>query len=312
MKRIWMCLLIICISAAITGAQDKGTFSFLRNEIGARASGMNGSFVSMTDDPNLVFYNPGALTTITRSEASAGFLKHLLDVNGGYLSYARSMEGIGTVAAGIIYMDYGSFDQTDESMNVLGTFSARDLALVVGVGRSLDEVTSVGLNAKLIYSSIADYKSSGIALDAGVLYKIPAQNITIGASVLSLGTQLKSYDGTRESLPLDVKIGITKRPEHLPVFLNLDFHRLADKQENFADRFSNFSFGAEFIMSESVRLRAGYNNQQRKDLKLGTSAGLAGMSLGGGILLGEYVFDYAFNSYGKIGSLHRISIGMSL
>ncbi len=78
------------------------------------------------------------------------------------------------------------------------------------------------------------------------------------------------------------------------------------------DRFSAFSFGAEFLMSESVRLRVGYDNEQRKELKLGTTAGLAGMSLGGGILLGEYIVDYAFNSYGKIGSLHRISIGMTL
>ncbi len=312
MNRIRLLSFVFCFSAVLTSAQDKGTFSFLRNEIGARASAMNGSFVSMTDDPNLLFYNPGALTTLPRSEASAGFLKHLLDVNGGYISYSRPLEGIGTLGAGVIYMDYGSFDQTDESMNILGSFSARDLALVVGVARSLDEVTSVGINAKLIYSSIAEFSSTGIALDAGVLYNIPAQNITIGASVLSLGTQLKSYSGTKESLPLDIKIGITKRPEHLPVLLNLDFHRLADKQDSFADRFSSFSVGAEFIMSESVRLRVGYNNQQRKELKLGTSAGLAGMSLGGGILLGEYVVDYAFNSYGKIGSLHRISIGMSL
>ncbi len=169
MKHIGLFILTICISAAAVRAQETGTFSFLRNEIGARASAMNGSFVSMSDDPNLIFYNPGGLATISRSEASAGFLKHLLDVNGGYLSYARPMEGIGTLAAGIIYMDYGSFDQTDESMNVLGTFSARDLALVVGIGRSLDEVTSIGLNAKLIYSSIVEFKSSGIALDAGVL-----------------------------------------------------------------------------------------------------------------------------------------------
>ena len=36
------------------------------------------------------------------------------------------------------------------------------------------------------------------------------------------------------------------------------------------------------------------------------------MSLGGGILIGEYIIDYAFNSYGKIGGLHRISVGMGL
>jgi hypothetical protein len=194
----------------------------------------------------------------------------------------------------------------------LGTFGATDLALVVGVGRALDDVTSVGLNAKIIHSSIAGSRSTALALDAGILYQIPSQNITIGASILSLGTQLSSYMQTRESLPLDVKIGITKRPEHLPVLLNLNFHKLNEAQDNFFRRFSSFSFGAEFLMSESVRLRVGYNNEQRKELKLGTGSGLAGMSLGGGIVFGDYVVDYAYNSYGSIGGLHRISIGMSL
>lgn len=303
---------LICISAITLFAQDRGTYSFLRNDISARAAGMNGSFVSMTDDPNILFYNPGGLTTLQQPRGSAGFLKHLLDVNGGYLSYARPVEGIGTVGGGIIYLDYGSFTQTDESMNILGTFSARDLAFVVGAGRSLDEVTSVGLNVKFLYSSIAEFSSAALAIDAGILYQIPAENITVGATVLTAGTQLKSYNGIKESLPLEVKIGITKRPEHLPVLLNLNLHRLTERKEKLLDYFSAFSLGAEFLMSESVRLRAGYNNQQRKDLKLGTSAGLAGISLGGGILIGEYILDYSFNSYGKIGSLHRISLGMGL
>jgi hypothetical protein len=311
MKQALSSVFLLLILAATGFGQDKGTYAFLRNDIGARAAGLNGSFVSMTNDPNVLFYNPGALTTLTESKGSAGFLKHLMDVNGGYLSFSRSVEGIGNMGAGILFMDYGSFTETDESMNTLGTFGARDIAVIVGAGRTLDEVTSVGINLKIIYSSIAGFSSSGIAMDMGILYQIPSQNITIGASVLTLGTQVKTYAGTKEALPLDVKIGITKRPEHLPVLLNLNFHHLIDDQDSFLSRFSAFSFGAEFLMSESVRLRLGYNNQQRKELKLGTSSNLAGISLGGGIVLGEYVIDYAFNSYGKIGSLHRVSIGSS-
>jgi len=196
-------------------------------------------------------------------------------------------------------------------MNTIGTFGARDIAVVVGIGRSIEEFVSVGFNLKMIYSSIAEFSSSGLALDAGILYQIPTQNITLGASVRTLGTQLKTYSGVKEPLPLDVTIGITKRPEHLPVLLNLNFHHLTDQQSDALSHFSGFSLGAEFLMSESVRLRLGYDNQQRKELKLGTSAGLAGISLGGGIVFGEYVIDYAFNSYGKIGSLHRVSVGSS-
>lgn len=312
MKRIKHITTALVLVTGIILGQDRGTYSFLRNDVSARAAGLNGSFVSSVDDPNLIFYNPGSLTTIQQSKGSAGFLKHLVDVNGGYLSYTRPVEGLGTVGGGVLYLDYGSFNETDESLNILGTFGARDLAFVVGAGHALDDVTSIGASLKFIYSSIAEFSSTGFAVDAGILYQIPSENITIGGSILTLGSQLKSYNGVKESLPLDVKVGITKRPQYLPVLLSLNFHRLADRRENFLDRFSSFSFGAEFLMSESVRLRVGYNNQQRKELKLGTSAGLAGMSLGGGLLIGEYLLDYSFNSYGKIGQLHRVSLGMSL
>jgi hypothetical protein len=65
-------------------------------------------------------------------------------------------------------------------------------------------------------------------------------------------------------------------------------------------------------MSESVRARVGYNNEKRQELKIGTGAGLAGFSLGFGFLYQEYQFDYAFNSYGKVGGLHRISLNINL
>jgi hypothetical protein len=196
-------------------------------------------------------------------------------------------------------------------MNRLGEFGARDIALVAGVGRSVDEYVSVGANLKYITSTLAEYSSSAVALDLGLLYRIPDENITIGASLLNLGSQLRPYAGIRENLPTDFKVGITKRPEHLPVYLNLNFHHLNENAAQFTDRLSAFSFGAEFLLSETVRLRGGYSNELRKELKLGTSAGLAGFSFGGGILVNEYQIDYAFNSYGRIGALHRFSIGMN-
>lgn len=311
MRRLVLHSILLLSLPLVTLAQGGGTYGFLRNEVGARAAGLNGSFVSMMNDPNLVFYNPAALPTLAKPSASVGFLKHLLDVNGGHIAYGQHLDDIGTVAAGITFVDYGSFTETDESFNELGTFGATDIAIVAGIGRQFDEVTTFGVGVKFIYSSIANTKSAAVAIDLGVLYQIPSENITIGASILNLGTQLNSYIETSESLPLDLKVGITKRPEHLPVLLNLNFHKLNESQDTFLDRFSSFSLGAEFVMSESVRLRLGYNNEQRKELKLGNSAGLAGFALGGGIVIGEYLVDYAFNSYGKIGGLHRVSIATS-
>jgi hypothetical protein len=278
----------------------------------ARAAALNGSFVSMADDPNVLFYNPAALVSLTRPKASLSYLKHLLDVNAGSLVYGQEWEGIGRVAAGIIYVNYGSFTETDPSSNILGTFGAGELAMIAGIGLPLDEQTALGVSLKGIYSSIAEYRSAALAVDLGIFYTIPSEQITIGASVLNLGKQVNAYATTKESLPLDVKLGITKRPEHLPVFLNLNFHKLNEKQENLLQYFRAFTLGAEFQMSESVRFRVGFDNEKRKELKLGTGAGLAGFSIGIGFLYQEYQFDYALNSYGTMGELHRISLGMSL
>jgi hypothetical protein len=311
MNRILFILMIAGCAETTLFAQES-TYNFLLTDVSARAAAMNGSFVAMKDDPNVLFYNPASIGTLTMPKVSVSYVNHLMDVNAGTLSYGQYIEGIGSVGAGIIYMNYGSFNRTDELLNVLGTFSAADVALVAGIAAHYDENILVGINAKYIYSSLAEYRSTALAVDLGILYDIPSQNLSIGGSVLNIGKQLKTYAGINEPLPLDVKFGITKRPEHLPVFLNIDFHRLNESGDKFLDRFSNFTVGAEFLMSKSLRVRVGYNNKQRKDLKTGTSAGLGGFSLGVGLILNEYQIDYAYNSYGDFGGIQRFSLGINL
>ncbi|MGD1046239.1 MAG: type IX secretion system protein PorQ [Bacteroidota bacterium] len=311
MKRILLILIISGWSAVLLLAQQ-GTYNFLLTDVSARAAALNGSFVSMKDDPNVLFYNPASIGTLSVPKVSVSYVNHLMDVNAGTLSYGQTIEGIGSIGAGIIYMNYGSFNRTDELFNVLGTFGATDLALVAGIAAHYDDDILIGINAKFISSSIAEYSSTALAVDLGFLYDIPSQNLSIGGSVLNIGKQLKTYAGLNELLPLDIKFGITKRPEHLPVFLNIDFHRLNESGDKFLDRFSNFTIGAEFLMSKSLRLRVGYNNKQRKDLKTGTTAGLGGFSLGMGLVLNEYQIDYAYNSYGVFGGIQRFSLGINL
>jgi len=303
---------IILGCTAIPLFAQQGTYNFLLTDVSARAAALNGSFVSMKDDPNVLFYNPASIGTLSVPKVSVSYVNHLMDVNAGTLSYGQTIEGVGGVGAGIIYMNYGSFNRTDEFMNVLGTFGAAELALVAGIAAHYDDDILVGINAKFISSSIAEYSSTALAVDLGFLYDIPSQNLSIGGSVLNIGKQLKTYAGVNELLPLDVKFGITKRPEHLPVFLNIDFHQLNQSGDKFFDRFSNFTVGAEFLMSKSLRLRVGYNNKQRKELKTGTTAGLGGFSLGVGLVLNEYQIDYAYNSYGVFGGIQRFSLGINL
>ena len=309
--RIIIALSACLASAAAAYGQSNTVYAFLRNDVGARAAAMAGSFVSVTNDPAVLFYNPAGIPTQDVPRGSVGFFKHLLDINAGYAVYSQEIQEIGYFAAGIQYTNYGSFDETDDLGNTLGTFSASDLAITVGYGGTLEENLYYGGAVKFIHSSIAGYGSSGAAADAGILYVIPESRVALGASIRNLGAQLSTFAGVNERLPIDFTLGASVVPRGLPLLLNLNFHKLNEDPGGFLDRFRAFTVGGEFTLSRVLQLRFGYNNEQRKDLKTGTTAGLAGFSAGLGITVADYRVDYALSSLGTIGNLHRVSVSAS-
>jgi len=308
-------LTVVCLcllgGTKMLQAADNSTFSFLRSDVGARAAALGGSFVTMTDDPNSIFYNPAGLATLTGKKVSFGFFKHLMDINSGHASYGTNIPNLGFVGLGVVYVNYGEFKQTGDEGQDLGTFSAGEFAFAAGYGGELDPGLNYGANAKLIYSTIADYHSSGLAVDFGLQYSAVPNRMIVGVSLLNLGTQLNPYITTREGLPLDLRVGMSLFPEHLPASIMLNFDRLNESQETFSGHLKAFSVGVEFAASPNVSLRFGYNNENRQDLKIGQSAGFAGLSVGIGITNDMYTIDYALSSYGSIGELHRISLALS-
>ncbi|MCX7611121.1 MAG: type IX secretion system protein PorQ [Ignavibacterium sp.] len=302
-------ILLILLS---TNLYSQNTYEFLRIDPSARASALGGSFVAVTDDPDVVFYNPSGIGYLTGNPISFSFVKHLLDINLASLSFSTELEHLGRFGAGIKYINYGTFEQADEFGNRNGEFGASELAAILGYSNKLDENFFYGINTKIIYSKIADRSSSAIALDLGINYSLPEEMLSFGFSILNFGTQLSSYYSTKEELPLDIVLGISKRLEKIPVRLSLDFHRLGDNKESFSQRFKSFNFGAELTLSKVLKLRVGYDNQRRSDLKIGTTAGIAGFNFGVGATISSYQFDYSYSSYGLIGALHRIGISTNL
>jgi len=293
---------------ATVSINAQNTFEFLRVDVSPRAAALGGSFTAGTDDANVIHYNPAALKQLNGSPFSANFVKHLLDINFFGVAYSKDFEGIGRFGAAVRYANYGTFTEADEFGNKTGTYGVNELAFTAGYANVLADNFYYGANIKLIHSSIASYSSSGIAFDIGLQYYIPSQLINIGFTMTNIGGQLSSYTGANEKLPFDVSVGVSKKLEHLPVKLFLDFHRLNEDTNEFIKRLEYFSFGTEFYLSKALTLRLGYDNKKRKDLKVGDFAGLAGFNAGLGIKIDKYIFDYAFSSYGEIGALHRIGV----
>jgi len=288
------------------------TYDFLRIDMSPRSAALGGSFVANNDDADVMFYNPAGMNLLSGDPVSLSYVNYLLDINLASLAYSTEYKGIGRFGAGIKYINYGDFTKADELGNVTGSYGAGEIAFMLGYANSLDENFYYGANAKIIYSSLAGYSSSAYALDLGLHYAIPGQLMNIGFSILNIGSQISQYIDTKEDLPLDVAFGVSKKLEHLPLRLSVDFHKLNEKQDNFGDRFKTFSVGAEVTLSRVLTVRLGYNNEKRTELKIGSFAGLAGFNLGVGALISRYQFNYGFSSMGAIGGIHRIGVSTNI
>ncbi|MGE5804238.1 MAG: type IX secretion system protein PorQ [Ignavibacteria bacterium] len=287
-------------------------YEFLRLDMSARAGALAGSFISNNDDANVIFYNPAGLKLLSENPISFSFAKHLLDINLASISYSTQLFDIGRIGAAVKYINYGTFTSADDVGREGGEFGAGDVVFILGYANELDVNFYYGANVKVIYSSIEKYSSSALAADLGLHYAFPEQLLNIGFSVLNLGSQLSSYADTKEELPLDIAFGLSKRLEHLPLRLSLDFHKLNEEREDFVQHFKAFTVGAEFSLSKVLRLRLGYDNEKRTELKVGSFAGIAGFNVGLGAIISDYNFDYGFSSWGAIGAIHRISVSTAL
>lgn len=316
MKTIRIALILVCALAHTTLlAQTNSLYRFLRNDASARSAALGGAFVAMPEDPAGLFYNPASVATLAENRIAATYLKHALDINSGFLSYNSTLEGLGdngSFAVGINYINYGSFDRADRNGNILGTFGGYDLAAVAAYSNMLDSNLYYGVALNFITNSLESSSSSAVALDAGLLYRMPEARTNIGLSILHAGSQLSTIGGVSEQLPLDIRVGLNHRLRGLPLLLNVSLHHLADETDAFWEKFENFSLGGELYISSALRIRLGYDNQRRAGLAPESQKKLAGLSAGLGIIIKDINIDYAMSSFGTVGTLHRFSVAASL
>ncbi len=293
-------------------AQRASIFPFLRSNISARAAGLGGATVAIVDDAANVVVNPAVLATCEAPTVSGTFVKHPLDINAGFVSYQTDVSSLGPSAVTIGYINYGTFDSRSRDGDKVGTFGASDIAVAFTTSNDIDSMLSYGVTAKVLHSTFNDRSSTAMAVDAGLVYQIPAKRVTLGFSILNLGTQLSTYDGTSDRLPLDVRLGVSHRLRGLPMLINFSLNHLADDAEGILDRFANFSVGGELYLGRVVQARLSYDNSSRNISGVNIASQLSGLSAGIGLRLPSLTFDYAYSALGAAAILHRISVSVPL
>jgi len=313
------CLSFLLPFTAQAQPGDLSGFSFLRLEPSARAAALGGAFTAVYgDDVNTLFYNPALLNPQMHGALAVSYLNHLSDLNAGFIAYSRDYAGLGTFGVGLRFLSYGDLERANEQGERLGSFSASDVALTIGGARPYGERLRYGANVHLAYASIDSFNASALALDLGVLYLLEASNFAFSASVNNLGVTLSSLGNTRDDLPVDLRLGLTKRLTHLPLLLSVTGYNLHDLGDTPADAtvidnvLRHVALGGEFQFSQAFNLRVGYNHQRHEALQMKSRLDFAGLGFGIGLKITRVRVDYAFNSWSSIGGLHQFTLQTAL
>lgn len=326
-------------SAQITGGRH--AFEFLRMPQSPHITALGGVNVSNPmQDVSLALQNPALMRPYLHNQVSLAYNNYYAGVSIANLAYGYHVPKLATsFLLGIQYLNYGSFDATDNIGNVIGSFRATDYAISIGASRQYLERWRYGATLKLAYSGFADKVAAGLMADVGITYTDTSNLIVVGAVAKNMGTMITTYGGVgREAMPFDLQLGISKRFAHLPLRIFATVHHLyewdvrysnpADVQSStllgtidsseftdahFGDKlFRHFIFGGELNLGKRITVGVAYNHLRRGELAIDEKKGMAGFSFGGSINLNKIHIRYARSYYHIAGAYNEFGLALNL
>jgi hypothetical protein len=269
-------------SAGTTGA------SFLKLSVGARAEAMGDAGVVGLEGVESLYWNPAGLAG--DGGAAQCMVSHQQLWQGvNATSFAVALPGlrIGSVALGIEQLGVDSWNNLADSPGI----EASDLAVLLGVGRSLTAGMDVGIAARTLHSKIGDHSASGFSVDCGLRYRL-TDRLTLAGAVRNMGSGLSFVDGGSDPLPLMGGFGGVLAWEHLSLLAEA-------RKERGTDAYG--ALGAEIRLHPMLALRAGS--------RLGSDEGRATSNASWGVGVGlpaSLRFDYSYRD-SDLGSSHQFS-----
>ena len=227
MKRLAL-IAILTVPALLSGAQNNNTYEFLNIPVSARAAALGGQNITIIEnDFTMASQNPALLPCVSQRNISLSYMHYMKGVNIAAASYSSFINERLGWAVNAEYMGYGKMTRADMYGNQLGEFTAKDMAMSATFSYEFNDYWSGGVTGKFLYSGYDTYSSLGIGFDFGLNYYKEQTDFSFSIVARNLGAQLKHYTGgTKEKLPANLLIGISKRLAHAPLRLSVTMQEL--------------------------------------------------------------------------------------
>jgi hypothetical protein len=327
-KVLNLLIFIIIVSPVFSQTGGDNVYEFLNLTYSGLVSSLGGTNVSLQgNNLNLAYHNPALLNSGMNKSLALNYVNYFAGINYGLAMYSRSFPGTGNFAAGLTYLNYGSFTETDASGTITGDFNAAEYALSLIYSRQIDSLFSVGVNFKPVLSQLEKYTSIGFAFDIGASWHNSTNLFSAGMVIKNAGYEVTTYTGgQREKLPFEIQAGISQTLAHAPFRFSLTLRHLekfdltyqyqvpvSTENNKVSDGFLENSMrhailGVELIPHKNFYLSAGYNYQRRKELEIESKVSTVGFSWGFGINTSFLNIEFGRATYHLAGSSNSVSL----
>ena len=275
---------------------------------GARPAALGGMFCSVSDDANVLQYNPGGLGQIGRKELMLAHNEWIGGVRTETLNYIHpGEEWVWGLSFNYLFTEKSS-ERDNTGKLTGGSVRESDGIVSFGLGRAIAEDLYAGVAVKGITQNAAGRAGQAGAFDLGLIETI--EDLRIGFSVQNLGTGIK-LEAKEFPLPLILRAGasynlkIPRLPgENSHLLMGLDAVKVRD---NSLELRLGVEIGLQNLITmegDEIFIRVGGQSSRNRWTGTGFTGGLGIRDTGGNQL------DYACFPFGDFGVTHRVSATM--
>jgi hypothetical protein len=321
-------LLTKVLSSSFSQTGGDNIYEFLNLTHSGLISSLGGTNVSIQgNNLNLAYHNPALLKPGMSKSVALNYANYFAGINYGLAMYSQSYEGVGNFAAGITYLNYGSFTESDASGVITGDFGAAEYAFSMIYSRQIDSLFTVGITFKPVLSQLEKYTSFGFAFDIGASWHNYSNLFSAGLVIKNAGYQVTTYAGEpHQKLPFEIQAGASQRLAHAPFRFSLTLRHLekfdltyqyhetqsdgssASSSEFTENLMRHAVLGIELIPHKNFYLSAGYNYQRRKELQVDSNVSTVGLSWGFGINTSWLDIEFGRATYHLAGTSTNFSV----
>ena len=327
-KRLLHIYTILLFVTTVSAQAGSGIFQFLGLPTGARQAAFGGSNITLYDDDlNFAFANPALLSEKTHNFLGLNYTNMFNDVNLASAIYGRNFSDKDFMAFGVHYIDYGKFIRTNEFNQILGSFTAKDMAITAMYCRWLSPRWTIGITMKPIFSIYERYFSSGLGFDLGFSYHNEKALFAAGLVLRNVGFQFNGYNSfdpnqKQELLPIDLQIAVSQKLPKAPLRFHLTLHNMqtwdlsyglgngvVDKMSGKTKTaigvdmfFRHTIWAVEILPHKNFYIVASYNHRRQKEMAIKDKRSIAGFALGAGFKAHKFNVGFSIVPY-QTGSL---------